>query len=119
MEGTLTRIRALPNRILATKGDFGEHKTKSGIIIADTDGTSAGIVPRWFQVFEIGEGIDEVQPGQWILVDHGRWTPGVTIDDDRLDETDKVWQIDPEGILGTSDQEPDRGIAYNADTAWT
>lgn len=115
----MTRIRALPNRILATKGDFGEHVTQSGIIIQSTEGKAAGIVPRWFQVFEIGQGVEDVVPGQWVLVEHGRWTPGVNIDDDRISEDDKVWQIDPAGILGISDVEPDnRGTGYNADTAW-
>ena len=59
-------------------------------------------------------------PGDWILVEHGRWTEGMEVEDDRLDEGDRVWQIDPNGILGISDQEPqDRGTGYNASTAWT
>jgi co-chaperonin GroES (HSP10) len=116
----MTRIRALPNRVLATKGDFGEHVTKTGIIISSTDGKASGIVPRWFQVLEVGRGIDYVTPGDWILVEHGRWTEGMEVEDDRLDEGDRVWQIDPKGILGISDQEPqDRGTGYNASTAWT
>jgi hypothetical protein len=120
MEGTLTKLRALPDRILATKGDFGEHVTKSGLIIRGTNGTNAGIVPRWFQVFEIGTNVKTIKQGQWILVEHGRWTSGINVDDDRLDKDDLVWQIDPNGILGVSDHKPDNlGLGHNATTAWS
>ena len=75
-------------------------------------------MPRWFQIFEIGENVTHVKVGQWILVEHGRWTAGVNVDDERLLNDDKVWQIDPNGILGVSDTRPsDMGAGYNADTA--
>ena len=79
-QGTLTPIH---NRVIVTDMDFGEQKTAGGIIIASDDGQSRGIHPRWGKVFAKGhENDDDYQIGDWILVEHGRWSRGVTMEDE-------------------------------------
>jgi hypothetical protein len=113
-------IKALKDVVLATDADFGDHVTASGIIIKATTGTNSGIVPRWFKVFEVGPEVPaDIQPGSWVLVEHGRWSDGLDTEDPRQGAGSRVWRIDPLGILGVSDEQPDFGVAYNQNTAWS
>ena len=75
----------IKDRILVIDLQFGEIKSKSGIILMDDNGTSAGIKPRWGKVFKVGPLQKEVIPGDYILLDHGRWTRAfdVTINDQK------------------------------------
>jgi hypothetical protein len=114
---TVTAIRDV---ILATSGNFDDYVTGNGIIVSSTAGKSSGIVPRWFQVYEVGpEAPKEIKPEQWILVEHGRWSDALDVEDPRQAERSQTWRIDPKGIMGISDEKPDTGIAYNSKTAWT
>lgn len=103
----MTRLRAYKDNILCINGDFGEQVTRAGIIVKSTIGTDEGITPRWFQVFEVGPDIDWLTPGQWVYVEYGRWTEGFTIKDDRLEEGTKIWKVDPEACMVTSDEAPE------------
>jgi len=70
----MTMIRPLSNRILAELLGLDQRTTASGIIIAGENGKDRGIRPRWAKVHLVGEGIDWVKPGQYLLVAHGRWS---------------------------------------------
>ena len=73
-------IRAVGNRVIVSEMHFGEQKTRGGIIIRDDDGTSRGIYPRWGKVFRKGpKNSEPYEEGQWVLVEHGRWTRGLSI----------------------------------------
>jgi len=100
----ITNIKAKGDNILAISMDKGERKTAGGIVIPDDNGKEHGIRPRWCQVHSVGprsELIDDVQPGDWILVAHGRWTHGI-----EADEVGIIWRIDPNGILLHSNERP-------------
>lgn len=100
-------IRAYKDNILCTEGDFGDQVTGAGIIIKSTIGSTDGVVPRWFKVFEVGPKIDWLAPGQWVLVEYGRWTEALELKDDRFEtdsKVDKVWKVDPKGCLAVSDE---------------
>ena len=72
------RLSPIKDRVLVTDMDFGEQKTKGGILIAGDDGNVRGVYPRWGKVFAKGpDNKDEFAVGQWILVEHGRWTRGL------------------------------------------
>jgi co-chaperonin GroES (HSP10) len=102
-KGTLTPIH---NRVIVTDMEFGEQKTAGGIIIASDDGQARGIHPRWGKVFAIGhENDDEYEIGDWILVEHGRWSRGVTMEDENGIKT-VVRVVEAESILGTSKEKP-------------
>lgn len=100
----ISNLRPLHDWIIVSDMNFQERVTSSGIILHSDDGTTAGIRPRWGQVYRVGPGQTTVREGQWICVAHGRWTRGVTIDDGSSEKT--VRRIDPEDILLVSDEPP-------------
>ena len=108
------RIRAYSDNILCTEADFGDQQTDSGIIIKSTMGKEEGVVPRWFKVFEVGPKIDWLKPGEWVYVEFGRWTEGFTAKDDRLEEGQKLWKVDPAGCMATSPDGPDGTISISS-----
>jgi co-chaperonin GroES (HSP10) len=81
-EAKKIKVRALSKDILVINMDMGEMKTSGGLVIASDDGKAHGVKPRWAQVYKVGPdcGID-VKEGQWILIEHGRWTRKIKIDD--------------------------------------
>ena len=113
------KLRAIGDKILCINGDFGDYTTNAGLIIKSTIGKSEGITPRWFQVFEVGPDIDWITPGQWVYVAYGRWTEGITIEDERFDTEDNrttVWSVEPEGCLAISDEKPEEIFNYTEST---
>jgi len=68
------------------------------------NGTTAGIRPRWGQIYAVGPDQKDVTVGQWICVAHGRWTRGIEIEDQQGRKT--IRKIDPKDILLVSDEPP-------------
>ena len=98
--------RAAGNRVLVTDMHFGEQKTASGLIIKDDDGTTRGIYPRWAKVYSKGPGnTDPYNVGEWVLVDHGRWTRSVALKTDNNEDLE-IRMIEAESILGYSSEKP-------------
>jgi len=98
-------LKPIGNRVLVSDMYFGEQKTKGGIIVLDDDGTSRGIYPRWGKVYAKGpKNTDDYQVGEWILVEHGRWTRGCKIDNG--DEELVLRMIEAESILAYSQEKP-------------
>ena len=88
--------------------DQGERKSQGGIILPSADLVeqgAGGIRPRWAEVYAVGSEIDYLKPGEFVLMEHGRWTKGVQVEDDG--EQFDLRVADPDGILGTSDGRPD------------
>jgi len=98
-------LRAIQDRVIVEDMNTGETVTKSGIVIMDDDGKERGIRPRWGKIYRTGPKQYDVQQGQWILVDHGRWTRGIKIETTD-GEYKTVRMIDPDSILAVSDSEP-------------
>jgi hypothetical protein len=101
-------IRPIKNHVLVVNMEKGDKITKGGLIILDDNGKDRGIRPRWCQVWKVGPEQEDLRPGQWILVEHGRWTYGVetAIPEGSDDEIFYVQRVDIEGILGVSDEYP-------------
>ena len=98
-------LRPIKNRVLVCDMHFGEQKTASGLIISNDDGTSRGIYPRWGKVYAKGpDNTDEYSIGDWILVEHGRWTRGVDIDNGKQELT--VRMVEAESVLAFSTEKP-------------
>jgi co-chaperonin GroES (HSP10) len=102
VKGKLIPIR---DNVLITDMSFEEKKTASGIIIQSDDGKSEGIRPRWGRVWAVGPEQTEVEVGQWILVEHGRWTRGVKVQDDNGDEI-IIRRVETKSIMMSSDDRP-------------
>ena len=97
--------KAVGDRTLVTDMFFGEQKTKGGLIIKDDDGTTRGIYPRWAKVYSKGPRNNELfEVGHWILVEHGRWSRGMTIDTPEGEI--EVRMVETESILGYSLEKP-------------
>lgn len=98
------KIRAIQDDVIITDMDFGEIKTQSGLVLRSDDGQSHGIKPRWGRVYKVGPRQTEIKEGQWILVEHGRWTRKVRIDDGNGERD--IQKVDLKAILAISDEAP-------------
>ena len=93
----INTLRALKDHVLVADMNFGARTTSSGIHLLSDDMRTAGIRPRWAQVYAIGPDQEDITIGQWILVTHGRWTRGVKIEDPAGEHT--IRRIDPKDVL--------------------
>ena len=99
-------ITPLKKRVLVSHMQFGETKTKGGIILMDDDGTQSGIHPRWAKVYAVRKDQDDVTVGQWIMVAHGRWSRAFKVKKDGSEL--EVRMVDENDILLISDEEPEQ-----------
>mgnify|MGYP001096257096 CR=1 FL=1 len=98
-------LRPVSNRVLVTDMYFGEQKTASGLILTTDDGKTRGIYPRWGKVYAKGpDNNDEFNVGDWILIEHGRWTRSILLDDGESEK--EVRMVEAESILAYSDEKP-------------
>jgi hypothetical protein len=98
-------IRPLQNRVLAELMGLEQRVTSSGIIIQSENGKDRGIRPRWARVRLVGEGIDWVKPGQYVLVAHGRWSRQFNCEHNG--EKMKLVHLDNNECLIVTDELPD------------
>ena len=104
-EARQMQVRPLPSDILICDMDMGEQVTSSGIVIQSDDGKAHGVKPRWAKVYKVGERCEvDVSPGQWILIEHGRWTRKIKIDDG--DSIKEIQKVEVASIMAVSDKKP-------------
>ena len=124
VQGTITAdsIRPIKNRVLVHNMHFGEQTTKGGIIIRNDDGETRGIYQRWGQVHSKGpDNNDEYNEGDWVLVEHGRWTRGLEIT--LAGEPITIRMVEAESVLGWNNEAPSNDlrigeeIDFNSDQA--
>ena len=100
-------VRPIHNRVIVSGMDFGEQTTKGGIILTSDDGKDRGIKPRWGKVVSKGPtNTDPYEIGDYILVEHGRWTRGFDLETDP-DTVQTLRTVEAESILGWSTEKPD------------
>jgi co-chaperonin GroES (HSP10) len=101
----ISQIRPIRAHILVRDMNFGEQKSAGGIVIMSDDGKSEGVKPRWCKVCAVGHEQTDVKVGDWLLMEHGRWTRGLEVED--TDGTIiAIRRIDETGILAVSDEKP-------------
>jgi len=115
------QIVPLKNSVIVSDMIFDSRITTSGIIIPSDNGKSTGIRPRWGQVYAVGPDQQDVVPGQWICIEHGRWTRGIDIEDENGKVT--LRRVDPKDIMMISDELPNddtfsTAIHVEAKPAW-
>ena len=103
-EAKQVKIRALPKDILVIDMHMGEQKSSGGIFIASDDGKAHGVKPRWAKVYKIGSEIDFVKEGQWILIEHGRWTRKIKINDG--DGEKEFQKVEVKSVIAVADEKP-------------
>jgi co-chaperonin GroES (HSP10) len=98
------QLRPLKDSVIVSDMVFDVRISTGGIIIPNDNGKSTGIRPRWGQVYAVGPDQQDVSPGQWVCVEHGRWTRGIDVED----ESGKVTlrRVDPKDIMMISDEQP-------------
>lgn len=99
------KVRALSKDILVIDMDMGDMTTSGGIVIQSDNGKAHGVKPRWAKVYKVGSEVDiDVKVGQWVLIEHGRWTRKINIDDG---EGVKDFQkVEIKSIMAVADERP-------------
>jgi co-chaperonin GroES (HSP10) len=98
-------FRPLRDNVFVVALDSGINKSRGGIILLDDDMTLQGVKDRWAQVYATGPDVEDIKVGNWVLIKHGRWTPGIDIEIAGKDE--RIWRVDyPESVLIATDSDP-------------
>ena len=98
------KIIAIRDSVIVSDMDFGEVTLASGIVLRSDDGKSHGVKPRWGKVYKVGPNQKDIKEGQWVLVEHGRWTRKLTIDDG--EGVKEIQKIETKAIIAISDRPP-------------
>jgi co-chaperonin GroES (HSP10) len=102
------KLNPIRDNILITDMEFGERKIGMFVLPSD-DGKTEGVRHRWGRVWAVGPEQEDVKVGEWILLEHGRWTRGVTVvEEDGTEIT--VRRADNKAILMVSDVKPDESM---------
>ena len=99
------KLVPLLDNVFVTNMEFGMQQTVSGLYVPSDDAKSTGIHPRWGQVWAIGTDQDSVEVGDWILIEHGRWTRTVEVED-KDGEIIEVRMVENKSIMMISDEKP-------------
>ena len=103
IKGNITPIH---DRVLVSDMEFGESKTKGGLIIGSDDGHTRGIKPRWCKVVSKGhKNKDTYKKGDWILVEHGRWSRGFSFANENGKET-VLRIVEAKAVMMTGNYKP-------------
>jgi co-chaperonin GroES (HSP10) len=99
------KIIPIRDNILVTDMYFDTRISDGGFVLPSDDGKSEGIRHRWGRVWAIGPEQKDVQVGEWILLEHGRWTRGVTVE---LEDGSEIIirRADINAILMVTDEDP-------------
>jgi len=107
------KILPLKDKVFVTNMEFGIEKTAGGIIVPADNGKTTGIHPRWGQVWAIGPEQQDVAVGDWILMEHGRWTRAIKVEEE--DGTVReVHMIDSNAMMMIADQKPNDVIRVDS-----
>jgi hypothetical protein len=108
----LPGIRAILDHIIVRDMSFDAYElTKGGLIMLGDDGKTDGIRPRWAKVYAVGPDQTDVKPGQWVFIEHGRWSRGVFVNING--EEFVIRRADPAGLIFVSDEEPENVVGIS------
>lgn len=99
------KIIPVQDHILVEDMEFGQRVTSGGVIIPGDDGIDRGIRPRWAKVYAVGPKQQDIKPGEYALIKHGRWTRGVDVTgEDGVTRT--IRRVDNADVFMTADEMP-------------
>ena len=99
------KIIPIRDNVLVTDMNFDARVSKGGIVLPSDDGKSEGIRHRWARVWAVGPEQKDVKVDDWILLEHGRWTRGVTLELENGSEI-IIRRADIKAILMVTDENP-------------
>lgn len=100
----IDKLTALKDYVIVRDMNFSGRKLSSGVLLINDDGHTSGIRPRWAQVYAVGHDQTDVKTGEWVFVEHGRWTRGIEVE--VQGETMTLRRVDPKNIIFVSDEPP-------------
>lgn len=102
---TVEAFRPLKNNVFVTDLDSGPHATAAGIIIPDDNFSERGVHPRWARVWAIGPEVQDIEIGEWIYVQHARWTNSIDLAMPK--GVVRIWRVEwPESVLLAAAEDP-------------
>lgn len=99
------KLIPLRSNIIVSDMNFDHQVTKSGIVITSDNGKTSGIHPRWGRVFAVGPEQKDIKIGEWVLVEHGRWTRTIEYERD-IDDIIELRMVEEKAILASADEPP-------------
>jgi co-chaperonin GroES (HSP10) len=99
------KVVPIRDHVLVSDMEFGEQVTASGIVIKSDNGKSSGVKPRWGRVWAIGPEQTEVKVGEWIMIEHGRWTRTIEVEQED-GSTLELRRVETAAIMMSSDERP-------------
>lgn len=99
------KILPLRSNIIVSNMDFDNEVTASGIVVTSDNGKTTGIHPRWGKVFAIGPDQKDIKVGEWVLVEHGRWTRTIKFEQSP-DNIIELRMVEEKSVLATADERP-------------
>jgi co-chaperonin GroES (HSP10) len=109
-------LKPLKDKVFVTDINFDEEITTAGIVLKSDNGKGEGVKPRWGRVWAIGPEQEDVKVGQWILMEHARWTREFQHEAEDGTIT-KLHMADLNAIMLVADEKPhsvQRGVAAGA-----
>ena len=98
-------FKPLKGKVFVTNLEHGERLSRGGIILRDDNLRDTGIRPRWGKVWAVGSDVEDIAIGEWVLIEHGRWTQKIHLE--IKDELIDIWSIDyPNAVLLVSTEPP-------------
>lgn len=109
-------IECFPDTMFVEKIEYGERKTKGGLILTaeQMDWRGNFIRPRWAKVKYKADNIADVSVGDWVLLDHGNWSTSMKMTINGIEET--LWFVSAksfkEGLMAYSKTMPEELKEY-------
>jgi co-chaperonin GroES (HSP10) len=99
------KVLPIRDHVLVSDMDFGMQTTESGILITSDNGKSSGVKPRWGRVWAVGPEQHDVKVGEWICIEHGRWTRTIELEQDDGSVLE-LRRVETTAILMSADEKP-------------
>lgn len=109
-------LKPLKDKVFVTDINFDEEVTSGGIVLKSDNGKGEGVKPRWGRVWAVGPEQTDVKIGQWILMEHARWTREFQHEAEDGTIT-KLHMADLNAMMLVADEKPhsvQRGVAAGA-----
>jgi co-chaperonin GroES (HSP10) len=109
-------LKPLKDKVFVTDINFDEEVTNGGIVLKSDNGKGEGVKPRWGRVWAVGPEQTDVKIGEWILMEHARWTREFQHEDEDGTIT-KLHMADLNAMMLVADEKPhsvQRGVAAGA-----
>jgi co-chaperonin GroES (HSP10) len=113
---TQGNIKALHDHVIVQDMHFGDRVTQGGIVLLGDDARSSGIRPRWAKVYAVGHEQKDITVGQYVLIEHGRWTRGVELTEPAGEKL-VIRRVEVDAILAVSDENPGSDDTINGNAA--